>query len=184
MTHEEFINGTLKNNAVAQKEFYKFYYPRLMAISLRMSPDKDIANDLMQDAFIRIFKNLHTMRKYNEALVYSWCKRILTNRILDYIRKENRHGFIEYGEYEEYEESLIYFDEKEVDYVIEKGIDVSDITTAIKSLPRQYNLVFNMFVMEGLSHKEICNELGINIGTSKAYLFKAKKKLKKKLEAI
>lgn len=186
MRHEDFVKGSIKNDIVAQREFYKFYYPKLMAVSLRMSPDDDIANDLMQDAFIRIFKNLHIVKGHNVELIYSWCRKILTNRILDYIRKESKQSFVEYGKHEECEQSIIYSDsdEEEVGYLIEKGVDVKDLTTAIKSLPRQYGLVFNMFIMEGLSHKEIGEVLSISTSTSKSYLFKAKKKLREKLEAI
>jgi RNA polymerase sigma-70 factor (ECF subfamily) len=189
---EIIIKGCIKNNRGCQEELFKFLSPRLMGVSIRMSPDNDKAHDLLQDAFIKIFASLHNLNNHNPAVVYSWCKRILTNTILDHYRKykfeTDNVMSVDRLRDKPYHDlglngSISSGKGVEHGYLAMKNIEPEQIIAAVKTLSPQYKIVFNLFVMEGLSHKEISDHLDISIGTSKSNLSKAKVNLRKELES-
>jgi len=174
------IDGCVKNNRASQEEFFKTYYPRLMVVSLRMSPDDDTAQDLLQDAFLKIFDRLHTLDNRLPAVVYSWCSRIVSNTVIDYIRKNKNTHIVD-----TLEETLESVDEGiEYGYLDSKGIEPHMLISAMQNLSPQYRLVFNLYVIDGLTHKAIGERLGISEGTSKSNLFKARKNVKRELELV
>jgi RNA polymerase sigma-70 factor (ECF subfamily) len=178
------IDGCIKNDRASQEEFFKSYYPRLMVVSLRMSPDDDTAKDLLQDAFLKIFDKLHTLDNRLPAVVYSWCCRIVSNTVIDYIRKNKNTYSVDTLE-ETLEETLESADEGiEYGYLDSKGIEPHMLISAMQNLSPQYRLVFNLYVIDGLTHKAIGERLGISEGTSKSNLFKARKNVKKELELV
>jgi RNA polymerase sigma-70 factor (ECF subfamily) len=176
------IEGCIKNNRKSQKEFYVEYSPRLMAISLRMSPDDDTAKDLLQESFLKIFKNLSTLDNHEPAVVYTWCKRLVSNTIIDYIRK-NRHIYVIDTFEQTLEDSDIGSEDGiEYGYLDSKNISPTQLMKAIQTLSPQYKLVFNLYVMEGYTHQEIGDTLNISVGTSKSNLYKARMNMRKELE--
>jgi RNA polymerase sigma factor (sigma-70 family) len=176
----ELIDRCIKNDRVAQEKFFKMYYPRLMVISMRMSPDDDTAQDLLQESFIKIFNKLHTIKNRGPAIVYSWCRRIVNNTVINYIRKNKNTSVVD-----TLEKTLESVDEGiEYGYLDRKGIEPHMLISAMQKLSPQYRLVFNLYVIDGLTHKEIGDRLGINEGTSKSNLFKARKNVKRELELV
>lgn len=192
MNLEKVIKGCVKNNRSSQQEFYIEYSPKLMGISLRMSPDDDKAKDLLQDAFIKIFGKLGTLDNYEPAVVYSWCKRILTNTILDHYRKtkfERKNVFSSdniknpnpYHDHGHNGDIALFSRNEEDSYLESKNVTSEMIMTALKTLPPQYKLVFNLYIMDGYTHQEIGDTLEISVGTSKSNLSKAKEKIRKEI---
>ena len=185
---EGLIKGCIKNNNADQKEFYKKFYPRLMSVSLRVAQDRETAKDLLHDSFIKIFQKLKTLKGYDEAVVYCWCKSIVINTVIDYLRKPARnirgieldgndeYGNLNYGndlEAKDDDASLLHY----------KNLEPKDIMNAIESLPPAYKAVFTLIV-EGYSHKEVADKLGIVVGTSKSNYAKARYSLMAKLDEI
>jgi len=176
MEFKKIIEGCIKNNIKSQEEFFKLHYGKLMVVSLRMSPNREIAEDLLQESFVKIFKNLYRLDNHNPAVVYSWSKRIVTNTILDYHR---RNKSFELSFDDNFDVSID--EESDTDYLESKNVDGEMLISAIQKLSPQYNIVFNLYVVDGYTHQEISDELQISIGTSKSNLSKAKANLRKEL---
>lgn len=174
------IKGCVNGDRKLQEEFYREFYPRLIAVAYRLAPDSDTALDLLQDSYIKIFDNIYKLDSDNPAIVFSWCKRILKNTIIDYYRK-NKMICVDC-----LEETVkdIENDEDELTYLESKGVTPNQINDAIQKLSPQYKLVFEMYVMDGLTHREISKKLEINEGTSKSNYSKARQNIKRELEKI
>lgn len=176
MEIKEVIEGCIKNKKTQQEFFYNMFYGKLMSVSLRMSPNRELAEDFLQDSFIKIFKSIHMLEKYEPNIVYSWCKRILTNTIIDHYRKNKNFDLSLDSNFDK------AIEEDDFDYLESKNIDVNILITAIQKLSPQYNVVFNLYIMDGYSHQEISDTLQISVGTSKSNLSKAKANLRKELK--
>ena len=99
--HGEIIEGCKRNERTYQELFHRMYYARLMVVSVRMAPTIDIANDLLQDGFLKIFEKISTLDNHNPSVIYSWSKKVLTNTILDHYRRtkfERKNVFSSDGE--------------------------------------------------------------------------------------
>ena len=191
---DKVIKGCLKNKRSCQEELFKWLNPKLMGVALRMAPDDDKANDLLQDSFIKIFGNLHTLKGYEPAVVYSWAKRIVTCTIIDYHRKykfencnvesvDSDFGSRSGSQYHNFGwNGDIAENNVDDSYMEGKKITPEMVMSALKTLTPQYKLVFNLYVMEGYSHGEIGERLDISIGTSKSNLSRAKVKIRKEIE--
>jgi len=185
MNLEKVINGCVKNNREDQRVFYTYYAPYLLAVGYRMAPDDDIAKDLVQISFLKIFDKIYMLDNHNPAVVMEWCKKIVRHTIIDYIRVNKNalkifsfddvHGKINMSVKDD------VYDEED-NYLEGKDIEPSQIMGAIKKLSLGYKLVFNLYVLEGYTHQEISEILEISVGASKSNLSKAKAKLRKELE--
>tara|TARA_R110000772_G_scaffold159663_1_gene270866 strand:- start:203 stop:829 length:627 start_codon:yes stop_codon:yes gene_type:complete len=184
ITKEEML-GCISKDRTCQKSIYNKTYSKLMATSYRLCKnDKQLSEDLLQDAYVKMFKNIHQIKleDFHELAVYAWCKRVLVNIIYDYYRRQKRYPT---SSIEEVNFSHpIDTGKDESDYCKLKNIDASDIVSAMQTLSPQYRLVFEMYLVDGYSHAEISKQLKIGEGTSKSNLHKAKKKVKKELDKI
>jgi len=173
---EILISGCQKNDRKAQQTMHKLYYGSFMAICLRYTRNEDQAADILQNSFIKIFKNI---KKYEgQGSFEGWMKRIVVNTAIDYHRKK-KNDFLLLPEDQELEqfEQIDETDDDESEY----PYSPADVINAIQKLTPAYRMVFNLYVIEHYQHKEIAEKLGISIGTSKSNLLKAKLKLKKLL---
>ncbi|WP_368086216.1 RNA polymerase sigma factor [Polaribacter sp. Hel_I_88] len=155
----------------AQSKVYQLFAGKLFAVSLKYSKNYQDAEDNLQDSFLTIFDKI---KQYNHKGSFEgWLKRITINTALKtYRRKTTLQIVKEVAENIENEE----FD-------LEKTVfNVDVLLECLQQLPNQYRLVFNLFVLDDYSHKEIANLLNISIGTSKSNLSRARKILKEKLE--
>lgn len=170
------VDGCIKGKSKYQQQLFKLFYGKMMAVCMRYAKDRDEAQDMVQNGFIKIFNKLDV---YNfEGSLEGWIRRIMINTAIDQIRKNKRDPFLIEDEakiqnVEETENSAE--DEQEVKIKAEVAIK------AISNLSPAYRTVFNLYVIEGMSHKEIAEYLGISEGTSKSNLAKAKQKLKEEL---
>ena len=172
-TEKRLVEGCLNGDVKVQKSFYQRYADTMYAICLRYSNNQDEAKDFLQGGFIKIFSNLHRFR-FTGSLE-GWMKRIMVNNALEQLRKKMR-----FSQMDDINEVRLPEDRGVSQNM--HGLEVNDILNQISKLPTGYRTVFNLYVIEGYSHKEISEELGINIGTSKSQLSKARSMLQQMLK--
>ena len=165
MTESELIDACLASDRLAQKELYDRYSRAMYSAAYRITSDFDIANDVLQEAFVKIFRHLAGFRR--ESTLGAWIKTIVVRTALSRMRKEIRMEALE--------------DHHQQDQIVDWGhhLDADYLEKAIQALPAGYRSVFVMVEVEGYSHKEVAEMLDISVGTSKSQLFYAKKKLRK-----
>ncbi|MFA7274702.1 MAG: RNA polymerase sigma factor [Crocinitomicaceae bacterium] len=177
MTDIELIKQCLSKKESAYKLLYERYSGWLYAVALRYCSDSDDAQDVLQDSFIAIFDNL---KQYNQEKSFAgWMKKITVNTALAVHRKKN--AAVYKNPVREIE------DQQMIDITLLQELEVQEINLLIEQLTPGRRQVFNLYFIEGYTHKEIAEMLQISEGTSKSQLFDAKKELKaamEKLEAI
>ncbi len=156
---------------LACKQLYLQYADAMYNLCLRILQHQAEAEDALQEAFIKIFNNIHQYR--NESSIGSWMKQIVTNTCLNVLKKK-KIAFDELKE--DMSES-----ESDNDSESENNFTIEEIKKALEELPQGYRVVFNLFVFEDYSHKQIADMLEISESTAKTQLFKAKRKLKELL---
>ncbi len=168
---KEIIKSCIKGKRDAQKKLYQMYADKMYGVCLRYADDKDDANDILQDGFIKVFSNI---KKYSfKGSFEGWIRRIIVNTALERFRDKNYLFAVN-------NECKIENFDCEYNHVIEE-ISVKDIFNIINTLTPQYKTVFNLYVIEGYSHKEIADLLNIKEGTSKSNLSRAREILQKKV---
>jgi len=172
------IAGCVKNSRVSQEKLFKLFYGKLMVVCQRYTNDRDSAQDILQEGFIKIFDKISTFE--NNGSFEGWLRRIVTNTALDYLRKTKKYNWVEENEINTKEEFIEPGEELERESTIQLKAEVA--LEAIQQLSPAYQTVFNLYVMEEYSHKEIAEMLGISEGTSKSNLSKAKMNLQKIIE--
>ncbi len=172
---DSIVVGCLKNDRVNQEKLFKLYYGKLMVVCMRYTNDRDAAQDILQEGFIKIFDKITTFE--SNGSFEGWMRRIVTNTALDYLRRSKKFSFVEENEVNTKEEYVEDGDELEYESSLE--IKAEFALEAINQLSPAYKTVFNLFVMEEYTHKEIADMLGISEGTSKSNLAKAKANLQK-----
>ena len=169
----DLIQGCLAGDRRMQEELYKKFSPKMYAICLRYAADADEAQDVLQEGFIKVFKNLEKFR--NEGSFEGWMRRVFVNTSIENYRKRvNVHTITERDEVRIEDASW-----NALDNLAEK-----DIVQMVQELPPGYRTVFNMYVIEGYSHKEIADLLQITEGTSKSQLSRAKGILQRKVNEL
>ena len=171
MVYKKIITLCQKNDRKAQKELYQAISPKLYGSCLRYAPNEAEAQDVLQDTFITIFKKIHQFKF--KGSFEGWLKRIVINTALQKYRKKNHLQLIK--EVPDTEEVV------EVDFE-DTHLDIGFLLKLVQELPDKYRLVFNLYVLDSYSHREISKMLNISEGTSKSNLSRARKKLKEKLE--
>jgi RNA polymerase sigma-70 factor, ECF subfamily len=168
---QHLIEGCIEGDRNAQRKLYEYYYGKMMAICLRYSINRDDAVEILNSGFLKIFNKINTY-KPNSGNFESWIKRIMINTAIDRYRKEiKKKRTIELEHAREVNSQSVAFDKMNVD----------DILKAVQKLTPVYRSVFNLFVIDGFSHKEIAEKLNISEGASKSNLSKARRNLKNML---
>ncbi len=173
----ELINRCLGNHRKSQETVYNMFYGKMLAVCHRYTNNDDEAKDMLQDAFIKLFKS---MEKFNfEGSFEGWVRKIVVNTAIDHVRKA-KHDFLLANKSESMEQIENQMEADEVDdapFALE--IDMEDVRKGMQQLSTAYRTVFNLYVFESYSHQQIAETLDINIGTSKSNLAKARANLKK-----
>ena len=169
----DLIKGCIDGNPQMQELLYKKFSSKMYGVCLRYSGNVDDANDLLQEGFIKVFKNLLKFR--GEGSFEGWIRRIFVNTSIEHFRKKVKL----YNVTEVQENTIEDTDLNILDTLAEK-----DIIILVNELAPGYKTIFNLHVIEGYSHKEIADMLGITEGTSKSQLARAKGVLKKSLEKM
>lgn len=169
------IDGCLQNNRRSQEELFKLFYGKMLSVCMRYTNDKDNAQEILQEGFIKIFEKLGAF-DYKGSFE-GWIRRIVANTAIDSIRKSKKDPYLSDKD-EDFKlgaEDLI--EEREKLETIDLKAEVA--MEAIQQLSPAYRAVFNLYVLEDYSHKEISEILGISEGTSKSNLAKARMNLQK-----
>jgi RNA polymerase sigma factor (sigma-70 family) len=171
---QDLLAGCIAGNSVAQKKLFDIYASKMLAVCNRYMTSLMEAEDVLQEGFIKIFNKLPDFKM--EGSFDGWVRRIMVNTALDNLRARKKMQF---------DQSI-----DDVGYrlntpeQITSDINANDLMTLVQSLPTGYKTVFNMFAIEGYSHKEIAEQLGITENTSKSQYSRAREYLRKKLELV
>ena len=171
--HDILIQGCKENDLHSQEQLYRQFYPQMIKICQRYAGDVDGAGIIFNNAMMRVFRHVKNYR--HEGKLGVWIKTIVINCALDHIKST--------GRLKETPITIITEEIPIADYVFEK-ISAKEIQLAIKELPKATATVFNLFVYEGFTHKQIGEALGISDGTSKWHVNEGRKLLKTKLERL
>ena len=172
-TDHKFLEKLKQKDVLACKQLYLQYADAMYNVCLRILQHQAEAEDALQEAFIKVFNNIQQYR--NESSIGSWIKQIVTNTCLNVLKKRK----ILFNELDD----NVELSETESENNNETDFSIDDIIKAIEELPQGYRVVFNLYMFEDYSHRQIADMLEISESTAKTQLFKAKRKLKELLIA-
>ena len=177
MNETDIIKGCLKNDRVSQKALYETFYSKMLGVCLRYSKSSDEAKDVLHEGFLKVFTNIKKF--HGTGSFEGWIRRIIVNTAIDHLRKNKQNYLIVSTVYANEKASHIADEINEDELALH--INQEEILKAVQELTPAYRTVFNLFVIEEYTHKEIAELLDISEGTSKSNLSKAKFNLKKNL---
>ena len=171
MTREEslIVKGCKQDVRSAQKALYVTYKPVLLAICMRYMRDKSEAEDILHEVFLKIFDKIKQFK--SEGSLEGWLKRIAVNQCLTILKKEQRYQATSLDIAPELPE-----EELEGHYTYEQ------LKSALHAIPKDFQVVFSLYAIDGLSHKEIAAQMGIPEETSRTRCYRAKNLIKKHLK--
>jgi len=173
----EIIEGCKREEKSAQKQLFNSFYSKMLGICLRYTKDKDRAQEVVQEGFIKIFDKLDEFDF--KGSFEGWMRRIMVNASIDAIRKKKRTAFSTDEEFL-FENNSLYEEDDPLEEMLIK-LKAEEALKAVQNLSPAYQTVFNLYVIENYSHAEIAEILDISEGTSKSNLAKAKQNLRKML---
>ena len=167
------VEGCVKNDRQCQQILYNQTFTKMIGACLRYSSDYDEAMDFVQDGYIKVFNKIGSYKPTGSLV--SWIKQIIVNNLIDSLRKKSKFQFSDINDVQ-----IDNTDDSDeiLERIAEKERNASRIVELLQELTPAYRTVFNMYVVEELSHEEIAERLGISVGTSKSNLAKAKMRLK------
>jgi RNA polymerase sigma factor (sigma-70 family) len=178
MTEAQLLAACLRNEPRAQTAFYEHFKKRVWAVCRRYTRTTAEAEDVLQEVFVKLFKNLDKVQK-PESLG-GWVRQITVTVAIDYYRANAKQN----GQLN-LEESLPYIDQNSTETPLALSeLSYQEMLALMHSLPEGYRLVLNLYVIDGYSHAEIGNMLGISEVTSRSQLSRAKETFRRKLEAV
>lgn len=169
------IEGCALNKRESQKIIYTSFYGYAMAVCDRYTNTQDDAVEILNDGFLKIFKEIHRYKPAYSDVISSfkgWLRKIMVYTAIDHFRKNHKHQFTA-----ELDNGVIQVASGEEDAI--DRISYDEIIRSIQDLTPGYRTVLNLFVIEGFTHEEISTQLGISVGTSKSNLAKARRQLQK-----
>jgi len=167
---DDLLQECRNGNRRAQELLYKLLAAKMLAVCMRYAKDSYEAEDMLQMGFVKVFKKVSEFR--GDGSFEGWIRRIMVNTAIETYRKNQRSLNITPID-EVYDVAQVTFDMN--------GLEAKDLLRLIQQLPPGYKLIFNLYAIEGYSHKEIAEQLGITEGASKSQLSRARGVLKEKL---
>lgn len=169
---QKYIQGCIRNERDSQKALYQHFYSFAMGICLRYANDQLDAAGILNDGFFKAFKHI---AKYEPTKAFlPWLGRIITNTAIDYYRANLKFADqVDISDHENVAQVSSVYDQ----------LAYQDLLALVQELSPGYRTVFNLFAIDGYTHEEIAEMLGISVGTSKSNLFKARQKLQEMLKA-
>lgn len=172
MTERELIEGCINNHQAAQKQLFSLYAGKMMSVCLRYANNEALAQDILQDGFIRVFKTIHQFR--HEGSFEGWLRRVFVTVAIRQVSKRK----------------MLFTDtdisdskDHSINPAVLSKISADEIHAMIRSMPDGYRTIFNLNVIEGYSHEEIAKMLDIQPTTSRGQLLKARKYLQAMIES-
>lgn len=175
MTEDELIRGCIKENTLCQREVFNRFAGRMLGVCNRYARNSADAEDILQDAFIKVFAKIHQFKF--EGSFEGWIRKIVVNTAL---KKYSLRR---------YEKEVVGYEIRDRDEIILEPaayghLTEKDLLNLINTLPDGYRLIFNLYVIEGYQHDEIAEMLGIQPGTSRSQLVKARNMLQKQIKQL
>lgn len=172
--HQPVIDACKNNDAKAQMQLYDLYCDAMYTVALRYVKDSFIAEDVMQEAFIKAFKNINS---YKDGVAFgAWLKRIVINQSIDYLKKKKLE-LVSINE----EITTVADDDN---WNVASTISYQDIVNCIQQLKEKYRVVLTLFLLEGYDHGEISQILGISEVSSRTHLLRGKRQVQEQLKAV
>jgi RNA polymerase sigma factor (sigma-70 family) len=166
LTDIELVRGCIINDRLAQEQLYKQFHGPMASICVRYTRNEHDAVEVMHSGFLKVFKNVERFDA-SKASLYTWIRTIMVNTAIDFLRQKNR-WFIPHAELENIESGMT-----EPEAV--QRLNVQELLKLVQLLPPATQAVFNLYVVDGYTHKEIGQLLGISDGTSKWHLSEARR---------
>ncbi|RTL57145.1 MAG: sigma-70 family RNA polymerase sigma factor [Sphingobacteriales bacterium] len=164
MTEEAIIKGCLNNEPAAHQELYQRYSPKMLAVCYRFAKNREDAEDMLQEGFIRVFSQIHQFRA--QGAFEGWVRRIIVHTCINVLKKNKKFN----ESVDIIHATNIQVREESVPSIIQ----AKQIVECIRMLPIGYRTVLNLFALEGYSHKEIADMLDIEESTSRSQYTRAK----------
>lgn len=168
------VNECAKGNSKAQRALFDKFAPKMLAVCQRYLRNNQEAEDVLQDGFVKVFQKIVDFKM--EGSLEGWIRRIVVNTALDTIRKNKK--LLDDVQVEEVQYKVSFTDHQF------DGMDLAQLMKLINEMPDGYRVVFNMFAIEGYSHKEIADTLGVTENTSKSQYSRARAFLRTQLELL
>lgn len=168
------VEGCKNGNRVSQEKVYKMFYPKMMSMVKRYTNvhQYHLAEEILNNGFLKVFQKINSYKF--EGSFEGWVRKVIYHSIFDYVRQNMK-----------YTEKVVFVEKDEViSQDLAANMNYKELIKLVQELPDTTRAVFNMFVMDGYSHKEIGETIGISEGTSKWHLFEARKILKVKVENL
>jgi RNA polymerase sigma-70 factor (ECF subfamily) len=174
MMEKQLIEGCKRGDRKAQKELYEMYSRKMMGVCLRYIGDRESARDLLQDGFIKVFTSIESYS--GNGSFEGWIRKIFVNCALEYLRKSDvlreAVGFD------------LSIDQIGFDDLIISEISASELLKLVQDLPNSLRAVFNLFAIEGYSHKEVAKMMDISESTSRSQYVRAKQLLQSRINEL
>lgn len=170
---EQIIKKCQSGNRKAQSELYRIFAPKLFGVCMRYARNKTEAEDFLHEGFVLIFSKMNQFSF--KGSFEGWMKRIMVNVALEKYRTRYRLQTVD---------DISVYDDEPVSSNIIESIDAQGLIQLINELPPRYQMVFNLYAIDGFTHKEIANKLGIQEGTSKSNLARARKILQENVKQL
>jgi RNA polymerase sigma-70 factor (ECF subfamily) len=172
-SEQQLIEGCLKEDRRFQKELYERYASKLFAVCFRYCKNREEAQDVLHEGFIKAIKNLHKFE--GKGSFEGWLRRIMVNTSLESFRKNKHLSVVE---------DIENADEHSIESKALENMSANELLQLVNALPAGFKVVFNLYAIEGFSHKEIADQLGISVGTSKSQLSRARVSLQNMIKGI
>lgn len=166
-SEEDILKGCRKNKRQYQEILYRKYARKMYGICMSYAGNRDLAQDMLQDSFVKVFKRIKDFN--SEGSLEGWIRRIVTNTAIDHLRKQTR----EYSYLADKDEA---HDDAAPAEALE-NLKVQDLMNMVAKLPEGARMIFNLYALEGFTHKEIAARMNISEGTSKSQFNRARKML-------
>lgn len=174
MDEQQLINGCKKGDKLSQKQLFELYSDCMLLLCIRYVRQQQDAEDTMLNGFFKFFNSIDKFIYGGKGSIGAWLKKIMVNECLMFLRSKKEMKIVDDS----------YPADVPMNEQLLSAMNAEEIYKLVTTLPTGYRTVFNLFVMEGFSHKEIALELGISEGTSKSQLNKARAILQKVLEKM
>lgn len=172
LAEDSIIRGCINNDRKEQEKLYRMFADEMYNVCLVYENDRDMAKDILQDSFVKVFKNLGQFNR--NGSLRAWIRRVVVNTALDHLRSKKNFG----PEVDFETLADVRFEINDIG----SGYRTRDIIAEVNRLPEGARLVFNLFALEGYSHKEIAQLLEITEGTSKSQYSRARQLLQQRVE--
>ena len=164
MTEEAILQGCLQNNASSQRELYNRYSPKMLAVCYRFAHNREDAEDMLQEGFIKVFSQIHTFR--NQGAFEGWIRRIIVHTCINILKKNKKFN----ESVDLIHATSLHVKEESVSSIVQ----AKQVVECIRLLPLGYRTVLNLYAVEGFSHREIAQMLEVEESTSRSQYTRAK----------